>query len=81
MVHCAELTPVAKPTAAVPSAFLQGFFQGYRLTGADDPTLHFMILTRILTNWAGFQQAEGGLNLTRTLRFHRLAALAEAGFV
>jgi len=63
-----------------PAEIGAGFFTGYRLTGADDATIPFLTLARLLSNWAGMPAVEDRMNLLQTLRFHRILALAEAGF-
>jgi aminoglycoside phosphotransferase (APT) family kinase protein len=75
LVDLAERIPDTEP-----AGIGAGFFTGYSLTRADDATIPFLILARLLSNWAGMPAEEERMTLLQTLRFHRIRALAEAGF-
>lgn len=64
----------------LPGVDLDGFFQGYRLTGPEDATVLFLTRMRILIDWAQIPKRNRDRNLRHRERFRGLIRLADRAF-
>jgi hypothetical protein len=65
------------PGMAVPQPAWDAFFRGYDLTGADDGSVRFLVMVRILSDWVTLPPMPDQMSVPEVIRFRRLRRIAD----
>ncbi len=79
-VHYGALLAEPGEGAVLPGVDLTGFFDGYTLTGPDDPGVTFLCRMRILIDWQTLPADSAAFSAAEARRFQGLLRLARAAF-